>query len=157
MINSLIYKAKVFRTLFVSDKRYLKKRFINKLGYTPNFNQPESFNEKVTARMIFERSALHTKLADKSAVRELVIDRIGEKYLVPLVGTYCDFNSIDFNQFPNQFVLKCTHDSGSAIVCRDKSTFDIKHAKSKLNNRADSSGKCNSIKTSHNFTRCMPT
>ena len=67
MINSLIYKAKVFRTLFVSDERYLKKRFINKLGYMPNFNQPESFNEKVTARMIFERSALHTKLADKSA------------------------------------------------------------------------------------------
>ena len=25
MINSLIYKAKVFRTLFVSDERYLKK------------------------------------------------------------------------------------------------------------------------------------
>ena len=134
MINSLIYKAKVFRTLFVSDERYLKKRFINKLGYTPNFNQPESFNEKVTARMIFERSALHTKLADKSAVRELIIDRIGEKHLVPLIGTYCDFKNIDFDQFPSQFVLKCTHDSGSAIVCRDKGTFDVNRAESKLNN-----------------------
>jgi hypothetical protein len=50
--------------------------------------------------MIFERSALHTKLADKSAVRELIIDRIGEKHLVPLIGTYCDFKNIDFDQFP---------------------------------------------------------
>ena len=82
--------------------------------------------------MIFDRSALHTKLADKSAVRELIIDRIGEKHLVPLIGTYCDFKNIDFDQFPSQFVLKCTHDSGSAIVCRDKGTFDVNRAESKL-------------------------
>lgn len=134
MINNLIYQAKVIRTMFVSDEKYLTKRFINKLGYTPNFNQPESFNKKVTARMIFERSALHTKLADKFAVRELVIDRIGEEYMVPLIGTYCDFNDINFDQFPNRFVLKCTHDSGSATICHDKDSFDFNRTEIKLKN-----------------------
>ena len=92
------YQAKIIRTKFVSDKRYLTKRFISKLGYTPSFCSPRSFNEKVTARMIFERSPLHTKLADKFAVRELIIDKISDTYLVPLLGVYKNFNDIDFNQ-----------------------------------------------------------
>lgn len=32
-----------------------------------------------------------------------------------------------------------------------------KITRNQANDRADSSGKCNSIKTSHNFTRCIPT
>ena len=65
MIEYLTYQAKVIRTKFVSDQSYLTKRFVEKLGYQPNFNQPKSFNEKVTARMIFERNPLH-KLSLKS-------------------------------------------------------------------------------------------
>ena len=91
MIEYLTYQAKVIRTKFVSDQSYLTKRFIEKLGYQPNFNQPKSFNEKVTARMIFERNPLHTKLADKFAVRELISDKIGDSYFVPLLGVYKKF------------------------------------------------------------------
>ena len=129
------YQAKIIRTKFVSDKRYLTKRFISKLGYTPSFCSPRSFNEKVTARMIFERSPIHTKLADKFAVRELIIDKISDTYLVPLLGVYKNFNDIDFNQLPHQFVLKCTHDSGSAMICRDKSLFDLEAAEYKIKNQ----------------------
>jgi len=134
MIGSLIYKAKILRSKFVSDKRYLTKRFVEKLGYTPNFDQPKSFNEKVTARMIFERNTLHTALADKLAVRELIVEKIGEMHLVQNIGVYNQFKEIDFNTLPNKFVLKCNHDSGSTIICRDKSTFDIKKAETKINN-----------------------
>ena len=133
MIEYLTYQAKVIRTKFVSDQSYLTKRFIEKLGYQPNFNQPKSFNEKVTARMIFERNPLHTKLADKFAVRELISDKIGDSYFVPLLGVYKKFEEIDFDQLPEKFVLKCNHDSGSAIVCHDKSQFDIQKAQTKIN------------------------
>ncbi|WP_436863256.1 ATP-grasp fold amidoligase family protein [Acinetobacter haemolyticus] len=128
------YQAKIIRTKFVSDKVYLTKRFICKLGYTPNFCSPKSFNEKVTARMLFERSPLFTKLADKCAVRELISTKIDEAFFVPLVGVYKCFDEINFEQLPNQFILKCTHDSGSAMVCRNKSGFDITAARAKITN-----------------------
>lgn len=132
MIENLIYKVKVLRTKFVSDEGYLKKRFIRKLGYIPDFKQPKAFNEKVTARMIYDRNDLYGKLANKLVVRELVIEKIGEKYLVPLIGVYKNYNEIDINKLPTQFVLKCTHDSGSATICRDKSKFNFEKAKDKL-------------------------
>lgn len=132
--NYFEYQAKVIRTKFVSDQKYLTKRFISKLGYTPNFCAPKSFNEKVTARMIFERSPLFTKLADKCAVRQLVSAKVGDAYFVPLIGIYKCFNEIDFEQLPDQFVLKCTHDSGSAMLCRDKNKFDVAAASTKIEN-----------------------
>jgi len=132
MIHNLTYLAKVLRTYLVSDKKYLSKRFMKKLGYTPNFEQPKSFNEKVTARMIYERDPLHSQLADKLAVREVISNKICSSHLVPLIGAYKSFNEIDFNNMPNRFVLKCNHDSGSAIICTDKSQFDLRHAQSKL-------------------------
>ena len=33
---------------------------------------------------------------------------------------------------PNKFVLKCTHDSGGIVICRDKTKLDINGAKRKL-------------------------
>lgn len=132
MIESLVYKFKELRVKFVSDEKYLTERFQHKLGYVPNFKQPKSFNEKVTARMIFDRNELYSKLADKLNVRNLVEEKIGKEYLVPLLGTYYNFKEIDFNRLPEQFVLKCNHDSGSAIICREKSNFKIANAKKKL-------------------------
>lgn len=132
LIQQIIYKFKLWRIRFVSDEKYLTKRFIQKLGYAPNFHLPQSFNEKVTARMIFERDNAHSKLADKLAVRDIIIDKIGEHYLVPLLGVYKSCKEIDLEALPNQFVLKCTHDSGSAVICKDKSKFDFDCSKQKL-------------------------
>ena len=132
MIEKIIYKFKSLRVNFVSDEKYLAKRFIQKLGYVPNFKEPQSFNEKVTARMIFDRDNTHTKLADKLAVREFVINKVGEKYLVPLLGVYRNCKEINFEALPNQFVLKCTHDSGSAVVCKEKNKFKFDCAQQKL-------------------------
>lgn len=133
MFENITYAAKVIRTKLISDKSYLKKRFIKKLGYQPNFDHPLSFNEKVTARMIYERNTFHTQLADKFAVRQIISKHIHSRYLVPIMMTCKKFDEINFNLLPNQFVLKCNHDSGSAIVCSNKKTFDFKKARKKLN------------------------
>lgn len=132
MYNHLTYLAKIIRTYFVSDKTYLSKRFVQKLGYLPNLYHPQSFNEKVTSRMIFERNSLHTALADKLAVRQLIEDKICTSHVVPLLGVYHRFNEINFDQLPEKFVLKCNHDSGSALVCKDKNQFDFKKAERNL-------------------------
>lgn len=132
MFEKIIYKAKAMRVNFISDEKYLTKRFIKKLGYVPNLVKPESFNEKVTARMIFERDTLHTLLADKVAVRELIEEKIGKKFLVPLIGIYESFSDIKQTELPAQFVLKCSHDSGSAMICCNKEKFDFQAAECKL-------------------------
>lgn len=78
------------------------------------------------------KNPLCTDLADKYKVREYVKKTIGEKYLIPLIGVYGSANEIDFDSLPNQFVLKCNHDSDSIVICRDKNDFDIQKAKEKL-------------------------
>lgn len=57
---------------------------------------------------------------------------IGKEYIIPNYGVWNSFDEIDFNELPDQFVLKCTHDSGGLIVCKDKSKLDIKKAKAKI-------------------------
>jgi len=65
-------------------------------------------------------------------MRRYIEEQVGKEYLVPLIGIWNDFDSIDFSKLPNQFVLKCTHDSGGVVICSNKNMFDISSAKSKL-------------------------
>ena len=65
-------------------------------------------------------------------MKKYVADKIGEQYIIPTLGVWDHFDDIDFDTLPEQFVLKCTHDSGSIIVCKDKSIFNKFAAKEKL-------------------------
>ena len=51
---------------------------------------------------------------------------------MPTLGVWDRFEDIDFTMLPNQFVLKCTHDSGSVVICRDKKNFNLISARKKL-------------------------
>ncbi|UBX49318.1 glycosyltransferase [Providencia alcalifaciens] len=126
------YFLKKLRVLIMSDKSYLTNKFIKKLGYYPNFNAPKSFNEKVNFRMIHDRNPLHSQFADKLAVRDYVTQTIGQEHIVPILATYQHVDEIDIAKLPQRFVLKCTHDSGSSIICTNKSQFDLQKAKDKL-------------------------
>lgn len=63
------YLLKKLRSVVISDKLYLTNKFRKKIGYTPNFDTPKSFNEKVNYRMIYDRNPLYTQLADKQIGR----------------------------------------------------------------------------------------
>ncbi|WP_369427433.1 ATP-grasp fold amidoligase family protein [Providencia sp. PROV236] len=126
------YLLKKLRTLVISDKLYLTNKFRKKLGYIPNIEVPKSFNEKVNHRMIYDKNPLYTQLADKLTAREYVTRKIGEQYLVPILAAYNNVNEINIDKLPERFVLKCNHDSGSSIICTNKTTFDLQKAKHKL-------------------------
>ncbi|WP_265694461.1 ATP-grasp fold amidoligase family protein [Providencia rustigianii] len=126
------YFLKKLRTLIISDKSYLANKFMKKLGYHPNFDVPKSFNEKINFRMIHDKNPLYSQLADKLAVREYVSQKIGSEHIVPILASYNHVNEIKIEQLPSRFVLKCTHDSGSSIICTDKSQFNLQEAKQKL-------------------------
>ena len=57
---------------------------------------------------------------------------MGEKYVTPTLGVWNHFDDVDFDTLPSQFVIKCTHDSGGLIICKDKKLLDISAAKEKI-------------------------
>lgn len=118
----------------VSSERYLKCLYKLRMGKELDLDNPQTFNEKLQWLKLHDRNPLYTTLVDKYAVRAYIKEKLGEEYLIPLVGgPYASADEIDFDQLPDQFVLKCTHDSASVTICRDRETFDIAAAKEKLN------------------------
>lgn len=106
------------------DETFEKKRFLVCFGRELDLEHPQTFNEKLQWLKLYDRRPEYTIMADKAAVRGYVADRIGEKYLVPLLGIWDQPEEIDFDSLPDEFVLKCAHDSGSALVCTGKNNFD---------------------------------
>jgi hypothetical protein len=102
------------------------------MGYSLNLRNPRTFNEKLNWLKLYDRKPIYTTLVDKYAVKKWVADKIGEKYIIPTLGVWESVEEIPFSELPSQFVLKCTHDSGGLVVCKDKSTLDFSAAKKKL-------------------------
>lgn len=97
-----------------------------------NLKNPKTFNEKIQWLKLYDSTPLKTQLADKYLVRDWVKEKIGEEYLIPLLGVYDNFDEIDFDKLPNQFVIKCNHGCGYNIIVTDKSTLDKNEAKEKI-------------------------
>jgi len=108
---------------FLPDKLYLRLFYFATTGRMIHYRNPKGYNEKLQWLKIYDRHPEHSKLVDKLAVREHIAEVLGEEYLFPLLGYWKSFDEIDFSQLPDQFVLKCTHDSGSTKVIRDKTAL----------------------------------
>lgn len=117
----------------IPDQFYLALRFKRRFGRFPNYNNPKSFSEKLQWLKLYDRRPEYTTMVDKYAVKKYVADRIGEQYIIPTLGVWDEFDDIDFDKLPNQFVLKCTHDSGGLVICKDKSELDIEEARKRIN------------------------
>lgn len=98
-----------------------------------DFRNPITFNQKLQVLKLINKEPKYTQMVDKYEAREIVKKKIGERYLIPLLGVWDKVEDIDFDQLPNQFVLKPTHNSGTVVICKDKSKFDLKAARKKLN------------------------
>lgn len=132
---SLIFQYLAYRgkLKFIPDKLYLKLLFRIKMNRKLDLNNPKTYNEKLQWLKLYDRNPMYTNLVDKYEVRKFVAEKIGSQYLIPIYGVYNSFEEIDFDKLPNQFVLKCTHDSGGIIICKDKNNLNIEEAKKKLN------------------------
>ncbi|MBR7025202.1 MAG: hypothetical protein IKI08_04265 [Selenomonadaceae bacterium] len=102
-------------------------------GKPLDLNNPKTFTEKLQWLKIFDATPLKSRLADKYLVRRWVAEKIGEQYLIPLLGVWDNFDDINFDDLPDRFVLKCNHGSGMNVIVRDKKTFDKQRAREKLN------------------------
>ncbi len=120
----------LYRSLgFLSDSTYLRLLFRLRMGQKLDLENPRTFCEKTQWLKIHDRKEEYTSMADKYLAKEYVANKVGSEYVVPLLGVWDHFDDIDFDSLPDQFVIKTNHDSGSTIICRDKSKFDLKRAR----------------------------
>ena len=116
----------------VPDGLYLKWQYRVNLGKKLDLKNPVSFNEKLQWLKVHDRKGLYTMMVDKYEAKMLFSERFGKNHIIPTYGVWDSFDEIDFDSLPEQFVLKCTHDSGSIAICRDKNSFELLSAKEKL-------------------------
>ncbi|WP_270222265.1 ATP-grasp fold amidoligase family protein [Kosakonia cowanii] len=126
------YLAKKMTACAVADSHFHASRLKRISGREHDLRHPVTLSEKICHRMLYDRNPLYTLLADKLAVRDYVHARTDQLRIVPLLGVYHKVSDIDFNALPQRFVLKCNHDSGSAVVCLDKDELNVGAAINKL-------------------------
>lgn len=127
-VGSIIYHKHPHYRDWMPDKMYLQQYYAQRMGYYMDFKNPKTFNEKLQWLKLYDRNPIYTKMADKIEAKALVAEKIGEKHIIPTLGIYNSFDEIDFEELPNEFVMKCSHDSGSIFICKDKSLFNSKLA-----------------------------
>lgn len=116
----------------IPTKCFLRRKFLLQVGYPLNFDHPQTFNEKLQWLKLYDRRLDYITMVDKYMVKDYVACKIGMEHIIPTYGVYDSFDEIDFDKLPHQFVLKCTHDSGGLVICKDKSSLNKDMAKKKL-------------------------
>lgn len=117
---------------WLSDKAYLTIQYRCLCGESINWSNPQTFKEKLQWLKVHDHNPEYTKMVDKYEAKKYVASIIGEDYIIPTLGIWNSVDDIDWDSLPSQFVLKCTHDSGGLVVCRDKSKLDKETAIKKL-------------------------
>lgn len=117
---------------WLPDEMALKAIYRCAMHKKLDLKNPVTFNEKMQWLKLYDRRPEYTIMADKYAAKKWAADRIGEEYIIPTLGVWEHFDDIGFNALPDRFVLKCTHDSGSVMIVRDKEKLDKVAAKEKL-------------------------
>ena len=95
-------------------------------GKKINFDNPVTYDEKIHWHILHTYNDDYKDYADKIKVRDYVKECGLEDILIPIVGgPYKKPEDIDFDNLPEQFVLKTNHASGPdhLYICKDKSAI----------------------------------
>ena len=117
---------------WMPDELYLRICYRAALGKRLDLENPKGFNEKLQWLKLYDHNPVYTTMVDKSTAKDYVAKIIGEQYIIPTYGVWDKFEDIDFDSLPNQFVLKCTHDSGGLVICKNKAELNMKATEKKI-------------------------
>lgn len=118
--------------VLLSDEMLIKLKFRLCHGYWLDLENPKTFNEKLQWLKLHNRKSIYTDMVDKISAKQYVSNVVGADCIIPTIAIYESVDDIDWDALPNQFVIKCTHDSGGIVVCKDKSKLDVLKSKKKL-------------------------
>ncbi|MDE6019631.1 MAG: glycosyl transferase [Ruminococcus sp.] len=114
------------------DKLFLQIAYPLYMGKYLRLKNPQTYNEKLQWLKLYNHNPEYSKMVDKYEAKKYVASVIGEEHIIPTLGVYNSVDEIPWDSLPNQFVLKCTHDSGGIVICKDKKNLDIIKARKKL-------------------------
>ena len=107
--------------------------FCKSQGLNINLDNPQTIQDKLCWLNIYDTNPLKVKCADKIKIHDYCKDILGEDICVPIIKVYNNVSEINWDELPNQFVMKCNHGSGMNIICTDKSKLNKVDAINKLN------------------------
>lgn len=123
---------KILNWLIPDDKKYLAFNFRWKIGYRLDWDNLKTYNEKIQWLKLYDQKPEYEIMVDKYKVKDYVAKIIGTEHIIPTLGVWDKAKDIDFNSLPQKFVLKCTHDSGGIVICKDKSKLNIEAARKEI-------------------------
>lgn len=132
MLQRIISKfLRIFPSLF-SDKLYVQLKFYSNMGYMLDLNNPKTFCEKLQWLKLNRKNSNFSKMVDKVEAKVYVSSIIGTQYIIPTLGVWEHFDDIDFNKLPDEYILKCTHDSSKGVIVKNKNRIDLRSLKKRM-------------------------
>lgn len=111
---------------YISPTLYVKMQYKYITHHKLNLKNPVRYTEKLQYLRLFvyPKDKLVSKCASRDGVREYVKEKGYEDRLIPIYGIFDSFDEIDFDNLPNQFVIKCTHACAFNKIVLDKENTD---------------------------------
>lgn len=132
-IRRVLHKLLTLNASEFGDELFLKTKYRLIFARRLDLEHPTTYSAKLQWLKLNDRRSEYTRMVDKIEVKKYVASVIGDEYIIPTLKMYDSVNQVNFDELPKQFVIKCTHDSGSVIVCKDKDKLNKKKALEKLN------------------------
>jgi len=133
-MNRIIKNIYYHTPWLLSDRKYVELQWKLITGQDLNLDNPLTFNEKMQWLKVYDHRADYKNLADKVSAKDFAASVIGAEHIIPTLAVYKKASDIKWDELPNEFVLKCSHDSGGIVICRDKNILDKKAAEEFLAN-----------------------
>jgi hypothetical protein len=129
--KTALKKAK-YALRFLPDRAFIQLYYFSRFHHPCDLEDPKTYNEKLNWLKLHDRNPRYIAMVDKAEAKEIAAEKIGREHIIPTLGVWDSFDDIDFDDLPEQFVLKCTHDSEGVVVVRDKSKLDMGAARETL-------------------------
>ena len=103
-------------------------------GKRINLTNPSTFNEKLLWLKLndYINNPLVIQCADKYWVREYVTKCGYSELLNEIYGVYSSVDDIEWDKFPDKFVLKWNFGAGMNVICLDKTKLNLDETTRKL-------------------------
>lgn len=125
------YRTKFYELFFgrISDAVFIKWQYRLMFKRKLSINPPLHYNEKIQYMKLYYRTDLMQKVVNKIEVRDYVKEKIGDHLLIDQYGIYDSIDDVDFDNLPDQFVVKLNSGSNMNYICRKKTAKAIREIK----------------------------
>lgn len=117
------------------EQLYLKLFYYLKVGIWPSLTNPKTFREKILwLKRYYKHNYTNViqNCYDKYLVRDYVKNKIGSKYLIPLVCVSDNMENINYDMLPQSFIIKVSQSCGMNYIVFDKEKEEWGNIKNKV-------------------------